>query len=227
MSPKRSLKGVKAAWMSQYKKKSFKKKPRAARIKGAIKPREELKFADTVITATAAVGTVYTGVGLVQLLNGIAEGSDYTTRDGRQATMKSVHVRTAVFPAAGSGSGIARTMLIWDNAPNGALAAVTDILESASAASFPKVNNANRFTILRDDFKELSQFSVAATQSYAGGPLCQRVDLFVPLDAVTQFNGTGATIASIQNGALLLLTIGDNGAWSNGQFVARVRYSDD
>lgn len=226
----RSVKSVKAAWMAKYAKKpSLKKRQskRHSRIKGSIKPREELKFVDTVITATASSAN-YTAAGVVTLLNGIAQGDDYSARDGRQATMKSVALKTTVYYIAnGTTPGAARTMLVWDNAANGALAAVTDILASASAASFPNINNAQRFTILRDYVVELGGLSITATQTYSQAPAVQKVDLYVPLDDVTQFLGTGATIASIQNGALLLLTIGDNQAAQNSQMVARVRFADD
>lgn len=210
----------------RLKKPSFKKK-RVARIKGAIAPREELKFVDSVLTATAGQA-FYTAAGVVTLLNGIAEGDDYSARDGRQATMKSVHVRTVVSQSVTASSGGAcRTMLVWDNAPKGALAAVTDILTAASASAFPLVDNQQRFTILRDAYLELGGNNNTATQTFASAPGAQKVDLYVPLDSVTQFIGTGATIASIQNGALLLLTIGDNEAWANSQFNARVRFTDD
>lgn len=222
------MKGVKAKWMAQrLKKPSFKSK-RVSRIKGGIIPREELKFVDTVLTATAG-SAFYTAAGVVTLLNGIATGDDYTTRDGRQATMRSVHVRTVVVNSGVSGAsgGIARTMLIWDNAPNGALAAVADILASVSASAFPKVDNQQRFTVLRDHIVELGAFFNTATQAFNASPGAQKVDLYVPLADITQYSGTGATIASIQNGALLMLTIGDNQAWQNHQFDARVRFSDD
>lgn len=230
MAPKRTFEGVKAKWMAQYKKKaSFKKKPRAKRIKGGIAPREELKYVDTILTAANSVSTAfYTGSGVVTLLNGIAVGDDFTNRDGRQATMKSVQLRAAVYNITnGLVAGLVRSILVWDNAANGALPAVTDILATASTSSFPNVNNANRFTILRDHIVELGTIVTTATQTYAGSPTVQKVDLFVPLDDITQYSGTGATIASIQNGALLLLTIGENGAFQNGSMTARVRFSDD
>lgn len=108
MPPKRSLKGVKAKWMAErLKKPSFKKK-RASRVKGAILPREEFKFADVALASYAPVA----GTGTVTLLNGIAEGDDYTSRDGRQATMKSIQVRGDVRAANVSFTGHVARMLI-------------------------------------------------------------------------------------------------------------------
>lgn len=228
MSSKRSFKGVKSKWMAQYKKKSsFKKKPRVARIKGAIPPRKELKFVDTTI-ATGLV-TYVPGASVITLLNGIAEGDDYSARDGRQATMKSVAVRLTINQQqTGASGGLTRTMLVWDNAANGAAPVAADILAVDSAASYPNVNNAQRFTILRDHLCEIGPLSLVATQTYSRSPGSQHVDLYVPLDHITQFMGTGATIASIQNGALFLLTVSDGTvALNNSVIRARVRFSDD
>jgi len=208
----------------RLKKPSFKKK-RVARIKGAIAPREELKYVDTA-QADYQTGTA----GSITLLNGIAVGDDNTTRDGRQATMRSVHIRGFV---ASSGAlapnlpGLARVMVVWDNCPNGVLPAVLDIVSAATATSFPLINNQERFTILRDMEIPLDYVNVAATTTLV--PRTFPVDLYVKLASVSQFNGTGATIASLQNGALYLLTQGTNAGTGSVYCVlsARVRFSDD
>lgn len=223
MAPKRSMKDVKEQWRKQFKKQSFKKKRRAARVKGGIAPREELKYIDL-----AETGSLMVAAGTVTLLNGIAVGDDNTTRDGRQATMKSVHIRGYAYPDSSTTpqpASLVRAMIVWDNAPNGAAPAVTDIY--GGSFLFPVINNAERFTILRDEILPLGRDTNAVTQAVAGAPSIAEWDLYVPLDSVTQYNGTGATIASIQNGALYLVCQGRTGCSYAGTFAGRVRFSDD
>lgn len=217
MAPKSDKK---EQWKKQFtKKKSFKKKP-AKRIKGAIVDRDELKYAGLARAS-------YTTASSITLVNGVAQGDDNTTREGRQVTFKSVHVTGFVYPSGAGGQSPqrARILLVWDNACNGAAPAITDIMTTSDPVSLPVVDNANRFTVLRDWHEGLAPISSVATQSYAGGTCVHDVDLFVPLDAVTQFIGTGATIASIQNGAIWLLVL------IGGLYVAdlqvRVRFTDD
>lgn len=220
-----SKKNVRGKYVaSVLKKPSFKRKSSAARIKGAIAAKQELKFVDIASASYGATG------GTVTLLNGIAEGDDYSTRDGRQATMRSVHIRGSYAPnptAAPTTAALGRILLVWDNAPKGSLATIAEVLTAAVANSFPLVDNQERFTILRDTHYGLDPANLAATTtlSYRTYP----VDTFVKLDSVTQYNGTGATIASIQNGALLLIVLQDG--WSGNvaarcELATRVRFSE-
>lgn len=227
MPAKRSHKDVKGAWRAQYKKKSFKRKAGAARVKGAIVPRKEFKFVD-VVSASYAPNSA---AGTITLLNGIAQGDDYTSRDGRQATMKSVHVRGYVKATNASASVSAylmRALLVWDNAPNGAAATVAQIMTAETSVSFPLIDNANRFTILRDQQFNIGSLSSLATASWAAGDCSAEVDMYVKLDELTQFSGTGATIASIQNGALWLVLQSDYNNVGNPQFTltSRVRFCE-
>lgn len=177
-------------------------------VRGQIKPRRELKFIDTAQT-TASLDTT----GTVLLINGISEGDDFTNRNSRSVAIRSVGIRGWAFQQnAGSTQSFAqkgRVMLVWDNAVNGALPALTDILASASSVSFPNVNNEQRFTILWDRSFVVGPWSDVAASSV--GYLDQAVvdvEGLVKLDAPVAFIGTGATIASLQNGGLYLVTVG-------------------
>lgn len=195
------------------------------RVKGAIVPRRELKYVDIGVGVYPADTT-----GTVTLLNGIAVGDDNTTRDGRQATMKSVQVRGMFSPTdATTIASKGRLLLVWDNAAAGATATIAAILSAANSASFPLVDNAQRFTILVDRSYVLGPYDTTATQAVAGSPTNNDVEIYKKLDCVTQYNGTGATSASIQNGALLMVTIGNTAVNAGGSFqvATRVRFTDD
>jgi len=202
---------------------------RAPRIRGAIAPfggRKELKYVDL-----ASASYVSDTTGTVTLLNGIAVGDDNTSRDGRQVTIKSVQVRGILQPVdAGTSPGKSRLLLVWDNAANsGAIATVAQILSASTANSFPLIDNAQRFTILHDESNSLGGYDQTATQAVAGSPTVVDINIYKRVNAVTQYSGTAATIGSIQNGALLMVTIGTNVANNGGTFVVatRVRFTDD
>lgn len=183
-----------------------------ARIKGGIKPKagaQELNFVDVT-----HAGLVCDTTGTVTLLNGVAQGDDYTNRQGRQVTFKSIQLRGSLRPddPTNQSMHIGRLMLVWDNATNsaGAVPAITDILVSSSSRAFPLVTNANRFTILWDSYYASGRTANTATQAVTAGPIGPYViNVYKKLNVVTQYSGTSNTISNIQNGALLLVTVGD------------------
>jgi len=204
------------------------KRNRAPRVKGAIAAyggRQELKYIDIHSAGYAGDTT-----GSVTALNLLAVGDDNTSRDGRQVCIKSVQVRGSVFPQDPSTQPtMVRLLLVWDNAVNsGAIATVAQILSAPHSNSFPLIDNANRFTILSDQQFCVGGFSTVATQSYAGSPMILPVSIYKKLNLVTQYSGTTAAIGSIQNGGLLMVTIGDQAAAAGAAFslATRVRFTD-
>jgi len=208
---------------------SYRSRNRAPKyIKGAIAPfggRQELKYVD-VAEASYACSTT----GSVTCLNLLAVGDDNTTRDGRQVCIKSVQLRGIVNPASPACNVTnARVMLVWDNAANsGTIATIAMILAASTSNSFPLIDNAQRFTVLMDRTFAIGQVSNTATQSYAWGPATYNIDFYKKMNSVTQYSGTTAAIGSIQNGALLLVTIGDQvaGVAAVAKIASRVRFTD-
>lgn len=198
---------------------------RAPRVKGAIAPyagRQELKYVDTLGLSLACNTT-----GTVTCLNLLAVGDDNNTRDGRQITIKSVQLRGKLQTedASTAQSNKLRAMLVWDNANNsGALPTIATILETASPYAFPKIDNANRFTILKDYVTTVG----GSLASYSWGPIFEDVEIYLKMNNVTQYSGTTAAIGSIANGSLLLVTIGDAIAGEATVLTCqtRVRFTD-
>ena len=179
-------------------------------VKGPIGNKQELNFTDVAIS-----GAITTG--LLTLLNGIAEGDDNTDRSGKKVVMKSVQVHGMLaYGAAGSREG--RALLIWDNAPNGVLPAITDILTVSTSNGFPNINNVGRFSILKDVHPD-------PALGVAQGTTTQMpIEFYKKLNDATRFLGTGATIASIQNGALYLLLLGADSSNATVDIRTRVRF---
>jgi hypothetical protein len=201
-------------------------KPPVMPIKGRIRPTVEIHYVDL---ATASYNADTTGT--VTALNLIAEGNDNTTRLGRKALMRDVQIRGFASAPANNAADItqqARIVLVWDNAASGALPAITDVLTAINNSAFINVNNVARFSVLHDRCYSLGPNFVAATTSVADQTI-KPVDINVRLRAPTEFSGTAAAITSVQNGALLMLTMGSaaNSASSAAvQVSTRVTFSD-
>lgn len=202
---------------------SMVRRNRYPKVKGAIrKYRKELKYVDIASTGYAADTT-----GSVTLLNGIAVGDDNTTRDGRQVTIKSVQLRGYASPETQTQApGSYRVMVVWDNAVSGTAPTIAQILTATTAQSFPLIDNAERFTILSDKRFVLGYIQNTATQAYADKSV-EQIDLYKKVNAVTQYSGIGATSASVQNGGLYLVTVGDTANGASCFISTRVRFQDD
>jgi len=191
------------------------------RIKGPVSGPRELNYVDTAITnkAIALAG------GTVTLCNGIAEGDDNTERNGRQATIVSAQFHGQVVTPAAHAGQLGRVLLVWDNAPQGVVATIADIFASDSSYSFPLVSNEKRFTILADIPQSLGTSVSTATQAISDQNTTA-VNFYRKINSAVQFGGTGATIASINKGALYIVTLGSGANTANLNGGVRVRFTD-
>jgi hypothetical protein len=188
-------------------------------IRGAVHPKQEMHFVDISGASYVADTT-----GTVTLLNSIAQGSDNTNRLGRECVIRDVAIRGFEVPTSSSIQPQAtRLVLVWDNAPNGAAPAITDVLTAANPWSFPNVNNIARFTILHDELFVLGTTQATGAAGAVADHTVNRVDLSVRVNSATQFLGTTTGIASIQNGALFMLTMGSAAPGSGGTFSLGTR----
>lgn len=203
---------------------NMRRKRKIPPVKGALLSKKELNYID-IAKATYAADTT----GTITLLNGCAEGDDNTQRNGRKAKMVSIQVNAYAF--AGNGNTIpqkVRFLLVWDNAPSGAAPTVANILSAVDSISFPLVDNEDRFTILRDVKMVLGINSNTATQALADQTAVP-FDFYKKINTDSKFNGTGATITSIQNGALWGVTVGNLAAGATAGsivYATRVRFTD-
>lgn len=167
--------------------------------------------------------------GSVTLLNGVAQGDDFTNRTGRKMTMKSLYIRGLVKNVDSvSGPNLARMIIVYDNQTNGAAPVITDILKAASSTSQINLNNRDRFRILCDQQYAIGAIDNTATQAYAAGPIVFDFKLYKKLNLETIFGGTTAAVASINTGSLYMITIGDQAAGAGSLFklTTRIRFLD-
>ena len=150
--------------------------------------------------------------GSVTLLATIAQGNTVNQREGKSAQLTSVRIRGN--QRAGSTTTIAdgAQYLVWDRQPNKALAAVADVLTSATSNAFPNRENAQRFVIL----KNFRCSFAGNTATPAAGTEIIDIDEYVklPRECVTSYTTADTTgvIGDIISGALLWVSVGDIGA---------------
>lgn len=192
---------------------------------GDRQPVVEQNFIDVAAASYAADTT-----GTVTLLNGVAQGDDNTNRKGRQVAFTSVSIKGFLTPVDGSiATTFCRMIVVWDSAPNGVAPVITDLLTASTSLAHMQLNNRARFKILADEQLTIGTVDTTATTTYALAPGCHTVNRYIKLPkVVTTYQGTGATVASIQQGALWLFTIGNNAANAGGTFglAIRCRFTD-
>lgn len=188
----------------------------------------------------ALAGYVADSVGTVTALNLIDEGTGPSARTGRKISLTSVQVRGRCNPIDAVAAGantldcLARIMIVYDRQPSSAAAvpAITDILNASTSASFINLNNRDRFKVIADIMIKVGprflDTTVTATYAYSGNN-GDVVNIYRKLGGLkSQYDGTGNGIADLTTGSLLMVTIGDQGAGTGGNFAVstRVRYLD-
>lgn len=188
----------------------------------------EKKVIDTA-SATYACDTT----GSVTFISGAAQGTDFNQCLGRKYNLVTVQLEGSLqVQDATVGGSHCRVMVIYDEQPNGAVPAITDILTASSSNSFMNLNNRDRFKVLFEQDVALGGVSNVATQAFAGSPTTDVVKCFRKLSNLPVVRNGAATTAAITNyqtGTLLLVTIGDQAAGEGYNFIGacRVRFIDN
>lgn len=208
----------------------------------------QLNKSEKKVVDTGLVSVQCNTGGSITLLNGTAQGTDFTNRIGRKIICKSVFIRGTcgleVAEAGNMGTAIAcpsqqaRCIILIDYQPNGALPAMTDILQSVAGLSASQqqlnLNNRDRFKIVSDSTYSFDGYYVnntATTAVAAFGRTINQIKKYKKLNLETIYNsGSTGGVADIQSGALIMAWIGSAVAGvnldCNGQISVRVRFQD-
>lgn len=180
----------------------------------------EVKFTDvSVALATPIALATWTAP---QLLNGLANGSDASTRIGRKVTLKSVLVRASVAlaPTSVGGSPI-RILVVYDKQANATAPAVTDILLADAFTSQNNLSNRDRFVTI---------FDQVTTPVSVQNNFSNEHTMFKRINMETMFNaGSAGTVGDITSGSVYLLFCQNSGisvAAPTMIYRTRVRYTD-
>jgi len=180
-----------------------------------------------VDTTVASYGCDTTGS--VTLLNTVAQGAAVTQRVGKKIIMKGLQCRGQITNRTDAIITQVAYMIVYDKRPTGALPTITDILVSASCNSMNNDANAGRFRILkRCDDNLLGNGTSTATLTEATS---KNADWWLDLKSapVTYKAAATGAIGDIEEGALYLVTIGDQAAGTSAAYLTaafRLRFLD-
>lgn len=194
-------------------------------MRGFLGPAGDQKFHDV-----AFFGSVMNTTGAISHLDVIPTGTGVSTREGKCCQITSFQVRGECQSGTTTAVALGAVYFVWDYQPNKALAAVLDVLDTASANSFIKRENASRFRILAQ--RHYSMTGLLGTPATG----CEQfaVEEFIRVPASSSvvtctINDTTGVIADRVSGALLMVTVGDTAAGTaapNYNVGIRVNFRD-
>lgn len=181
----------------------FKRRPRMVRQKSRHSAFQKTSGKETHLFDMGATTFASDTTGTVQLLNGVAQGTDYGNRVGRRITMTSVFIRgTLKSNSTNPTAAQARILLVLDRETNGVVPAIGDVLSTVTTTGNVDLDNTERFTILMDQTLAVKPYF--ATQiEYIPFKFYKKIRL------PAKYIGTGATVASVGENGLFLMTLGD------------------
>jgi len=161
----------------------------------------------------------------INLINGVAQGTDYNARVGRKLVMKSLFIRfQKEFSTTAPTKPVnIRVIVVLDKQTNGVLFSNANLLQFVASAgqsltSPINLDNRDRFVIIKD--KTLSLNGTAQATCF--------FKAFKRLDHEVIYGGTGATVGNITSGSLNIVTITDYSPIDMiVNFNTRVRFSDN
>ena len=192
-------------------------------------PRRPFRFGENKYVDIATNAYQLDTTGDVVHLDVVPQGSSVSERDGRKFMVRWVSIRGFSTNLTTATQNKCAIILVWDNQPAKSLAAMTDLLDSASSESQNKRENASRFRVLRRwDFMLTGKGDASTTPGFS-----QTFDHFVRLPyglvaECTPSDTTGA-IGNRVSGALLLFTVGQTAAGTAGasaSLTMRVGFTD-
>lgn len=206
------------------KKKSMKKRARTMSVMSA----KTLVAKETGYVDLAAASYVCDTTGSVTLLATVAQGASVNQRVGKKIAYKSLQCHGAFIANSAAIYNDCGMLIVYDKRPTGALPAVTDILVGANSNSFNNDANSGRFRIL----KRLDEIVIGNTTTVSTGQELINSDWYLDLKGLPCVFKAAAsgTIADIEEGALYLVTVGNQAASAtlaatfNGNF--RTRFFD-
>lgn len=207
--------------------KQRKAQPLAAKVrkleKQVLLNADEWKVIDSVGSTTASTTATFA------LLNGLAPGDGFNTRDGREVSIQSIQMkfRAEVDPSAAATNGTSpvRFIIFIDKQANAAAPTIGDLLDVSVAGAVDalrNLNNRKRFKILMD---RRAYVSLLSPGGWTDDFYLKRTDL-----VKTIYNaGVAGTIADITSGSVYLMFCSDVVAASLPPAIvynARLRFTE-
>lgn len=180
----------------------------------------EDKFRDNFQTSFSSTTTPS-----LTLLNELGQGTAESNRIGASVKNKSIYIR---FFCDNNQSNPApqyvRYMIVKDKQPNGAVPAITDILNGSTIQSARQINKAKRFQVYRDEVFYVDN------NTKAGHVETIFVDLKDGQDDHTEYSGNSGTITDISTNAYYFIHFSNIAGVSNPPIISwtsRMRFIDN
>lgn len=167
--------------------------------------------------------------GSVKLLNTVAQGASVNQRVGKKIVLKGLQCRGYIEGNSNCDVTSVTYLIVYDKRPTGANPTVTDILVSADPKAMNNDANAGRFRILkRCDAVIAGNQAAFANLHYETR---QSADFYLDLKGLPTTYKAAATgaIGDIEEGALYLVTVGDEAAGTGAAGMTsafRLRFVD-
>lgn len=162
--------------------------------------------------------------GSIAIINPCARGDALNERIGRKTFLRSLYLRGLISPTLTTGiSQTGRVLVVYDSQPNGALPAITDVLNAVHTLSHLNLSNSLRFRVVYDQ-------SFGLTDATGTSNKYETFEAFRKLNLPVHYNsGDAGTIADITTGSLLIITVGSVASGATDAVATirtRVRYTD-
>ncbi len=189
---------------------------------------QELKFKDTVLIDTI----VPTGGAITASPCLIAQGTGEEQRIGRKIIIRSISARFQLqLPSASdqadvNGGDTIRIIIYIDHQANGAVAAVLDILESATYDSYRNLSQKGRFQILKDKWVTFNRLVAVAdgTNTSTTPTIVKQIKFYRKVDIPIEYNNTTGSIDEITSNNIGFLYITSFGLAGVVNQCTRIRY---
>jgi len=183
--------------------------------------RVELKY-DYGFVTTAPVDSTPS----VTLLSTIANGTGSSDRIGKRIAYHDIEISWAWLYNADHSLNTAGFFIVYDNAPNGSLPAYTDIINDSSVTTLQNPDQRGRFKILfRTNFNSVDRTGATVARTAFQGPEFGHKIISLKGKGA-HFIGTANTIASMEKGAIYLLTNSYADNVVALEFTNQIQYSD-
>lgn len=179
--------------------------------KGLAMIPQELKYFDTAVQFAMDDTCEVPATGQWAL---IPQGDTKTTRDGRQAIIKSIQFRGMVYGDQGATQYSCNGWLwvVQDTQANGAAAAVTDVFTSAAAVDcLRNLDNNKRFKILHKEvFNTMDNGSGAVVYNTATATEVvtwrRPIEFYLPCNILVDWSGTTGAITEITSNNIFIIS---------------------
>lgn len=190
-------------------------------------PNKELKFFDTSLSFNVDATGEVPATGQLTL---IPQGDTESTRDGRMAYVKSIHIKgiARLEPGASANAAtVASVIVVLDTQCNGAAAAATDVYSTTNfpVSAFRNLANSARFKILKT-FKMTFNSQAGVTTAY--NQLTRTFEWYSKCNYPINYSSTAGAITEIRSNNIFLLA-GTDGATDDLVVVGgncRLRFFD-